>query len=92
MRCNRFAVSEKNETAGMNKVLKVLNTVVSGGRDVKCESCGNDFTCGVSLKGCWCSEVKLDDDARARLRSQYKDCLCKDCLESLATARENRPT
>jgi len=68
----------------MSKVLKVLNAIVAGGRDVKCEACGKDFVCGVSLKGCWCSEIKLDDQTRAELRSKYKDCLCKECLQNLS--------
>ena len=65
----------------MSKVLKTLKTIVVGGRELKCESCSNDFTCGVSLKGCWCSEVEVSDEARAQMRSQYKDCLCRNCLE-----------
>ena len=68
----------------MSRVLNVLNAIVAGGRDVKCEACGKDFVCGVSLKGCWCSEIKLDDQTRAELRSKYKDCLCKECLEDLS--------
>jgi hypothetical protein len=27
-----------------------------------CEACGGPFTCGAGLGGCWCSEIKLDDD------------------------------
>jgi hypothetical protein len=69
----------------MGRVLNILNTIVSGGRDLKCEACGKDFVCGASLKGCWCSEIKLDDEARAELRSSYKDCLCRECLEGQAT-------
>jgi hypothetical protein len=65
----------------MSRILKTLKTVVVGGRDVKCEACGNNFECGVSLKGCWCSEVQLTDDSRAAMRSQYEDCLCRTCLE-----------
>jgi Cysteine-rich CWC len=65
----------------MSKVLKTLKTIVVGGRDLKCAACGNDFVCGVSLKGCWCSEIELNDEIRAKLKTQYSDCLCRDCLE-----------
>ena len=68
----------------MSKVLNVINAIVSGGRDLKCESCGKDFVSGMSLKGCWCAEIKMDDEARSDLRSKYKDCLCKECLERLS--------
>jgi len=50
-----------------------------------CESCGSSFECQLALKGCWCTEIKLTDDARAALASQYKDCLCPTCLQTLAT-------
>lgn len=49
-----------------------------------CESCGDEFTCGASLAGCWCSEIKLGDSVRARLRERYKGCLCRACLEKFA--------
>ena len=68
----------------MSKVLNVINAIVSGGRDLKCESCGKEFVCGMSLKGCWCSEIDLDDQTRSDLRSKYKDCLCRECLEDLS--------
>jgi hypothetical protein len=32
------------------------------------------------LTGCWCKEIKLTDATRARLRAQFTDCLCRDCL------------
>ena len=68
----------------MSKVLTVINAIVSGGRDLKCESCGKDFVCGMSLKGCWCAEIKLDEEIRSDLRSKYKECLCRECLENLS--------
>jgi Cysteine-rich CWC len=49
-----------------------------------CEACGNSFTCGARLSGCWCSEIKLSDATRAELKSRYSNCLCRDCLERFA--------
>lgn len=46
-----------------------------------CESCGNEFICGATIRGCWCTEVELSDEARSGLRSKFKNCLCRDCLE-----------
>ena len=46
-----------------------------------CEACGSAFTCGASLQGCWCTEVRVTAEARADLRARYRDCLCRDCLE-----------
>jgi hypothetical protein len=47
-----------------------------------CEACGQEFTCGASLAGCWCSDVKLSEAVRAELRTRYKSCLCRACLEN----------
>ncbi len=47
-----------------------------------CAACGDEFSCGATLAGCWCSEVKLSEEARATLKSQYFDCLCRKCLEA----------
>ena len=49
-----------------------------------CESCGNEFVCGATIRGCWCTEVKLTDEARGDLRSKFNNCLCRDCLEKQA--------
>jgi hypothetical protein len=46
-----------------------------------CEACGKEFTCGATLAGCWCSEIKLSDEKRAELQALYSGCLCRDCLE-----------
>jgi len=66
------------------KLLKTIKAIAGGGRDLKCEACGNEFVCGASLKGCWCSEVPLNKDDRSTLKAKFSDCLCKDCLEKQA--------
>ncbi|HEX8774481.1 MAG TPA: cysteine-rich CWC family protein [Pyrinomonadaceae bacterium] len=52
----------------------------------KCEACGNAFSCGASLAGCWCTEVTLSEHLRTRLRERYQQCLCRKCLEAFAEA------
>lgn len=51
-----------------------------------CESCGEEFTCGATLKGCWCMNVELTDETREKLKSEFKNCLCKKCLEKFNSA------
>lgn len=51
-----------------------------------CEACGGPFTCGAKLSGCWCSEIKLSDETRADLKGRYRNCLCRKCLDKLATS------
>ena len=70
----------------MNAVLrKVLGLFSPRLRDAAvCQACGSEFSCGASLRGCWCSEIKLDEATRAGLSSRYRGCLCRECLERLA--------
>lgn len=70
--------------------LVVLASARLGRGAARCESCGAEFTCGASLAGCWCSGVELDDAARAELRSRFRRCLCRACLESYAAPDVNR--
>ena len=55
----------------------------------RCEACGEMFTCGATLAGCWCAEIKLSEATRAELRSRYQSCLCRSCLESFAESEGN---
>ena len=70
----------------MRRTLKNLASLVSPSlREASaCESCGVEFVCGATLAGCWCSEVKLSDEARAELRARFRTCLCRACLERFA--------
>jgi Cysteine-rich CWC len=65
---------------------KLLELLFHGKRAWRaCESCGNSFRCGASLKGCWCFHVKLKPGAKEELRGKYKYCLCGDCLAPFTT-------
>jgi len=70
----------------MKSFLDTATWIVKGERPLKCEACGEPFTCGASLSGCWCGEIKLSDDTRAELRMKFKDCLCQRCLEKARQA------
>lgn len=68
------------------KIKKVLSFVSEKYKEPSvCEACGNEFICGATLKGCWCMNLKLTDEAREKLKSDYKDCLCQNCLESYSS-------
>jgi Cysteine-rich CWC len=70
---------------------RALGIVSTRWRDPStCEACGSEFTCGATLAGCWCTEIKLSDEARADLRSRYKKCLCRSCLERAGAAQQLR--
>ena len=48
-----------------------------------CESCHQEFPCGVNVGKCWCFEVNLDEKTLAKLREDFKRCLCQECLEMI---------
>jgi hypothetical protein len=68
-------------------IRKLAGIVSSSCREAEtCEACGNSFTCGATLAGCWCMEVKLSERLRAQLRTRYQHCVCRNCLEQFAAA------
>jgi Cysteine-rich CWC len=69
----------------MNKTLtRIGDLLATVSRERVCEGCGKSFSCGASLRGCWCNEIELTDEARTQLRNSYSDCLCRECLSSHA--------
>ena len=73
----RFAV--RNE---VRKLLGILSTRWRAAET--CEACGEKFVCGVTLRGCWCKEIKLSEAALAELKQKYKRCVCRKCLVRVA--------
>jgi hypothetical protein len=69
----------------LTKITNALSQALT--RERRCEACGNEISCGASLNGCWCSEIKLSDAARKEIQGLYRDCLCRTCLEKAAHAR-----
>ncbi len=65
------------------KVRKALGIFSEKYKDPSvCESCGEEYICGATVKGCWCLSVKTSDEARAEMKAKYSKCLCPKCLES----------
>lgn len=55
-----------------------------------CESCGKSFLCGANAKKCWCFEIDLSRETLAKLREDFKSCLCEDCLTN--AKEQTKPT
>ncbi|MBR0196296.1 MAG: cysteine-rich CWC family protein [Paludibacteraceae bacterium] len=52
-----------------------------------CPRCGTEFLCLHDDPAiCQCAGIELSAQARAYLRANYKDCLCRACL--LQVSRE----
>lgn len=45
-----------------------------------CEACGAQFSCGAKTEKCWCFEIDLNAETLTKLRDDFKNCLCRDCL------------
>ena len=55
--------------------------------DARCERCGGGFHCGAhDAEPCACTAVSLSPALLARLRHDYRGCLCLGCLQALAQA------
>ena len=54
-----------------------------------CQACGELFTCGATLTGCWCQEIELSEAVRAELRARFEGCLCRTCLEEFAKSERS---
>jgi hypothetical protein len=61
-----------------------IESVLEMPREVKCQLCGNEFTCAIDAGGCWCEDVKLTE-ALNELKTLTSDCVCHDCLRRFAT-------
>jgi hypothetical protein len=74
----------------VSRVLPVLKGLLPRlQRKLFCESCGQEFSCGASLRGCWCADIPLNEKTRTQLRQTYSDCLCRTCLERFAAAEKD---
>ena len=48
-----------------------------------CARCSQPFICYTD-EYCWCQEVHMTSTTRENLKSQYKGCLCNNCLKFFA--------
>lgn len=60
--------------------MDAIKTEISN-QTLTCESCGKPFECGAKTGKCWCFEVDLDAEKLAKLREDFENCLCQECLE-----------
>ena len=68
----------------LSKLIGVLSPRLN--HALTCESCGQEFSCGASLRGCWCAEIQLTEATRAELKKQFRECLCRECLQKYSSA------
>lgn len=53
-----------------------------------CSKCNKPFGCKADERGCWCENLTLSTETLVKLKAEYDNCLCPECL---ATFGENRP-
>jgi hypothetical protein len=66
----------------------------AAGEAKACAACGASFLCYARCAPageapCWCSQISLREETLARLREQYRDCLCEACLRKAAASQTN---
>ena len=52
-------------------------------RNLTCESCKKEFSCGVNTGKYWCFEIQMTDESLSKLRENFENCLCGECLDKL---------
>ena len=50
----------------------------------KCSKCGKNLIC-YNDKYCWCQNLVVSPEIMKTLKNQYKDCICRKCLEAYTT-------
>jgi len=50
-----------------------------------CEACSRPFQCG--QYGCWCGKVGVTEEQMDWIAARFDDCLCPDCLGTVAQGR-----
>ena len=66
-------------------------TDTPGYRKTTCPRCDGPFECGVAADRatpCFCVSFALGPERLAELRARWSDCLCADCLATLANDPE----
>ena len=48
----------------------------------KCSKCETAFECCNETMGCWCEDLVIDIEILKKLKLEYDNCLCKECLKS----------
>ena len=62
-----------------------MNELTNDGKAKVCPRCGAPFVC-THNELCQCVGIALTENARAYLRTHYRDCLCRKCL--IAVSRQ----
>ena len=56
-----------------------------------CPRCNTPFECKVgSIMLCQCAPIKLSQEERDYLQSQYDDCLCASCMQAMKREYHNK--
>jgi hypothetical protein len=51
-----------------------------------CSKCSATFECSNEKMGCWCENLFLDIDTLKKLKEEYDNCLCPNCLKEYANS------
>jgi len=66
--------------------MKLIRPQLGHDMNKVCPRCQAGFHCTVQ-EGCWCEKVALDQQALKKLRTNYIDCLCENCLNTFQASK-----
>ncbi len=49
-----------------------------------CSKCKSAFECLNQTAGCWCEDLHIDLETLKKLKEEFQNCLCPDCLKGFA--------
>lgn len=55
-----------------------------------CPKCNKEFECKHSQE-CFCMKYSIPEEALNRLKKEFDNCLCEDCLKEYATKKRLTP-
>jgi hypothetical protein len=67
----------------------------------RCSKCNSEFDCFVlqsaaekdcnEQRGCWCEELFIEIETLKKLREEFDNCLCRECLNGYANKDSSSP-
>jgi hypothetical protein len=49
-----------------------------------CSKCSTQFECGADVGKCWCMDLKVKPEVLSKLKEEFSNCLCPECLKDYA--------
>lgn len=51
-----------------------------------CSRCKTEFVCQNETQGCWCENYIIPEETLKKLKQDFENCLCENCLKEYSVA------